>query len=80
MSSSTTSPTAVVDVTMPQLGVSVSEGTVVAWRKRPGDAVAYEETICEIATDKIDVECPAPRPASWRSCSPGRTRRSRSAR
>lgn len=60
MSSSTTSPTAVVDVTMPQLGVSVSEGTVVAWRKRPGDAVAYEETICEIATDKIDVECPAP--------------------
>lgn len=60
MSSSTTSATGVVEVTMPQLGVSVSEGTVVAWRKQPGDAVAYEETICEVATDKIDIECPAP--------------------
>jgi pyruvate/2-oxoglutarate dehydrogenase complex dihydrolipoamide acyltransferase (E2) component len=49
-----------VDVTMPQMGVSVSEGTVVEWRKRAGDWVAYEEPICDISTDKIDTEVPAP--------------------
>jgi pyruvate/2-oxoglutarate dehydrogenase complex dihydrolipoamide acyltransferase (E2) component len=48
------------DVTMPQMGVSVSEGTIVEWRKQVGDWVAYEETICEISTDKIDTEVPAP--------------------
>lgn len=58
MSSSSTDVT--VDVTMPQMGVSVSEGTIVAWRKQVGDWVAYEETICEIATDKIDTDCPSP--------------------
>jgi pyruvate/2-oxoglutarate dehydrogenase complex dihydrolipoamide acyltransferase (E2) component len=42
------------------MGVSVSEGTVVEWRKQVGDWVAYEETICEISTDKIDTEVPAP--------------------
>src|SRR5262245_38350115 len=45
---------------MPQLGVSISEGTLVTWRKQVGDEVAYEETICDIATDKIDFECPSP--------------------
>ena len=45
---------------MPQMGVSVSEGTIVEWRKRPGDWVAYEEPICDISTDKIDTEVPAP--------------------
>lgn len=60
-SSSTDRGTAtLVDVTMPQMGVSVSEGTVVEWRKQVGDWVAYEETICEISTDKIDTEVPAP--------------------
>jgi pyruvate/2-oxoglutarate dehydrogenase complex dihydrolipoamide acyltransferase (E2) component len=45
---------------MPQMGVSVAEGTVVEWRKQPGDWVLADETICEISTDKIDTEVPAP--------------------
>ncbi len=45
---------------MPQMGVSVAEGTVVIWHKRPGDWVRADETICEITTDKIDSEVPAP--------------------
>src|SRR3954471_14750596 len=45
---------------MPQMGVSVSEGTIVAWRKQPGDWVAYEEPIVDISTDKIDTEVPSP--------------------
>ncbi len=49
-----------VDVTMPQMGVSVAEGTVVAWRVGVGDAIEAEQTICEISTDKIDTEVPAP--------------------
>ncbi len=68
MSFSPTDPTApssadgatVVDVVMPQMGVSVAEGTVVAWHKRPGDWVLADETICEISTDKIDTDVPAP--------------------
>ncbi|HEV8151805.1 MAG TPA: dihydrolipoamide acetyltransferase family protein [Solirubrobacteraceae bacterium] len=59
MSSSSTDA-ALVDVTMPQMGVSVSEGTVVEWRKQVGDEVARDETICEISTDKIDTEVPSP--------------------
>ena len=49
-----------VDVTMPQMGVSVAEGTVVGWRVGVGDAIAAEQTICDISTDKIDTEVPAP--------------------
>ncbi|HXO09411.1 MAG TPA: biotin/lipoyl-containing protein, partial [Solirubrobacteraceae bacterium] len=49
-----------VDVTMPQMGVSVAEGTVVAWRVEIGDRIEAEQTICEISTDKIDTEVPAP--------------------
>jgi pyruvate/2-oxoglutarate dehydrogenase complex dihydrolipoamide acyltransferase (E2) component len=60
VSSSTTEAAAVVDVTMPQMGVSVAEGTVVAWAKQIDDAIAAEETICEISTDKIDTEVSAP--------------------
>jgi pyruvate/2-oxoglutarate dehydrogenase complex dihydrolipoamide acyltransferase (E2) component len=45
---------------MPQMGVSVAEGTVVEWRKQRGDWVEADETICEISTDKIDTEVPAP--------------------
>ena len=60
MSSSNIERAATVDVTMPQMGVSVVEGTVVEWRKRVGDAVAADETICEVSTDKIDTEVPAP--------------------
>ena len=60
MSSSSTEATQVVDVTMPQMGVSVAEGTVVAWRVEPGDRIEADQTICEITTDKIDTEVPAP--------------------
>jgi len=49
-----------VDVTMPQMGVSVAEGTVVAWRVEIGDRIEADATICEISTDKIDTEIPAP--------------------
>jgi pyruvate/2-oxoglutarate dehydrogenase complex dihydrolipoamide acyltransferase (E2) component len=49
-----------VDVTMPQMGVSVAEGTVVGWRVGVGDAIAADQTICDISTDKIDTEVPAP--------------------
>jgi pyruvate/2-oxoglutarate dehydrogenase complex dihydrolipoamide acyltransferase (E2) component len=55
------SPTeTLVDVTMPQMGVSVAEGTLVAWRVEVGERVAAEQTVCEISTDKIDTEVPAP--------------------
>jgi 2-oxoglutarate dehydrogenase dihydrolipoamide succinyltransferase (E2 component) len=49
-----------VEVTMPQMGVSVAEGTVVAWHKRVGDWVEADETLCEISTDKVDTEVPSP--------------------
>jgi pyruvate/2-oxoglutarate dehydrogenase complex dihydrolipoamide acyltransferase (E2) component len=45
---------------MPQMGVSVSEGTIVEWRKQVGDWVEYEEAIVDISTDKIDTEVPSP--------------------
>jgi pyruvate/2-oxoglutarate dehydrogenase complex dihydrolipoamide acyltransferase (E2) component len=60
VTSSHTDPQTVVEVTMPQMGVSVAEGTVVAWRAAVGDAIEAEQTICEISTDKIDTEVPAP--------------------
>jgi 2-oxoglutarate dehydrogenase complex dihydrolipoamide succinyltransferase (E2) component len=50
----------VVSVLMPQMGVSVAEGTIVEWRKRPGDWIEADEMVCDITTDKIDVEVPAP--------------------
>jgi 2-oxoglutarate dehydrogenase dihydrolipoamide succinyltransferase (E2 component) len=57
---SSSSTKTLVDVTMPQMGVSVAEGTVVAWRVEVGDRINAEETICEISTDKIDTEVPSP--------------------
>lgn len=45
---------------MPQMGVSVAEGTILAWRVSVGDSVAFEETVCDISTDKIDTELPSP--------------------
>ncbi|HEX7301259.1 MAG TPA: dihydrolipoamide acetyltransferase family protein [Solirubrobacteraceae bacterium] len=59
MSSSNTE-TSTVEVVMPQMGVSVSEGTIVEWRKQVGDWVEYEEPIVDISTDKIDTEVPSP--------------------
>jgi pyruvate/2-oxoglutarate dehydrogenase complex dihydrolipoamide acyltransferase (E2) component len=60
VSSSRTEAGTLVDVTMPQMGVSVAEGTVVAWRVEVGDRIEADATICEISTDKIDTEVPAP--------------------
>src|SRR5262245_27448573 len=51
---------AAVRVTMPQMGVSVAEGTIVEWLKQPGDEVAADEPVCVVTTDKVDVEIPAP--------------------
>jgi pyruvate/2-oxoglutarate dehydrogenase complex dihydrolipoamide acyltransferase (E2) component len=45
---------------MPQMGVSVSEGTIVEWHKDAGDEIGYEETIVSISTDKIDTDVPSP--------------------
>jgi 2-oxoglutarate dehydrogenase complex dihydrolipoamide succinyltransferase (E2) component len=53
-------PDGVVSVTMPQMGISVSEGTILEWRKQAGDAVEADETICDVTTDKVDVEIPCP--------------------
>jgi pyruvate dehydrogenase E2 component (dihydrolipoamide acetyltransferase) len=49
-----------VDVVMPQMGVSVSEGTITKWAKAEGDAVEADETLLEISTDKVDTEVPSP--------------------
>src|SRR5438105_2237728 len=57
---SSSSTETVVDVTMPQMGVSVAEGTVVEWKVEVGDRIEAEQTICDISTDKIDTEVPAP--------------------
>ncbi len=49
-----------VDITMPQMGVSVAEGTIVAWRVEVGDRVEADQTLCDISTDKIETEVPSP--------------------
>src|SRR4051812_44688470 len=49
-----------VEVVMPQMGDSVSEGTVLEWHKSEGDQVSQDETLVEISTDKVDAEVPAP--------------------
>ena len=51
---------AILDVVMPQMGVSVSEGTVLRWLKQIGDSVAADEPLLEISTDKVDTEVPSP--------------------
>jgi 2-oxoglutarate dehydrogenase E2 component (dihydrolipoamide succinyltransferase) len=45
---------------MPKMGISVSEGTILEWRKRPGDWIEADETIADVTTDKVDVEIPSP--------------------
>ncbi len=49
-----------IDVVMPAMGESVSEGTVLEWHRQPGDSIEADETIVEISTDKVDAEVPAP--------------------
>jgi 2-oxoglutarate decarboxylase len=52
--------TGTIEVVMPAMGDSVSEGTVLEWRKEVGDTIAADETLVEISTDKVDAEVPAP--------------------
>jgi pyruvate dehydrogenase E2 component (dihydrolipoamide acetyltransferase) len=47
-------------VTMPQLGETVTEGTILRWAKQVGDSVAEDEVLVEISTDKVDTEVPSP--------------------
>jgi pyruvate dehydrogenase E2 component (dihydrolipoamide acetyltransferase) len=49
-----------IDVVMPQMGVSVSEGTITKWLKQEGETVEADEPLLEISTDKIDTEVPSP--------------------
>lgn len=49
-----------VDLIMPKLGESIMEATILEWHKSPGDNVELDETILEIATDKVDTEIPSP--------------------
>lgn len=48
-----------IDVVMPKLGESIMEATILKWLKQPGDAIAQDETLLEIATDKVDSEVPS---------------------
>jgi 2-oxoglutarate dehydrogenase E2 component (dihydrolipoamide succinyltransferase) len=50
---------AIVDLVMPKLGESIMEATILKWHKQPGDTVAMDETVLEIATDKVDSEVPS---------------------
>lgn len=50
---------AIVDLVMPKMGESIMEATVLKWHKQPGDSVKMDETMLEIATDKVDSEVPS---------------------
>ncbi len=49
-----------VTVNMPQLGETVTEGTILSWAKQVGDTIAEDEVLLEISTDKVDTEVPSP--------------------
>lgn len=48
-----------IDLVMPKMGESITEATILKWHKKPGDAVKMDETVLEIATDKVDSEVPS---------------------
>lgn len=50
---------AMIDLVMPKLGESIMEATILKWHKKPGDTVALDETLLDIATDKVDSEVPS---------------------
>ena len=50
----------VIDVVMPKMGESITEGTILEWYKKVGEHIAVDETLLEIGTDKVDSEIPAP--------------------
>ena len=49
-----------IDVIMPKMGESITEGTILEWKKNIGDSIALDETLLEISTDKVDSEIPSP--------------------
>src|SRR5207302_10973412 len=49
-----------IEIKVPSLGESITEATVAKWLKRPGEAVAADEPIAELETDKVTLEVPAP--------------------
>src|SRR3990172_1754258 len=49
-----------ITVTMPQLGETVTEGTILRWAKKQGDTIREDEVLLEISTDKVDTEIPSP--------------------
>src|SRR3954454_15683785 len=49
-----------VEITMPQMGESVTEGTILEWRKQVGDPVEQDEALLDVSTDKVDTEVPSP--------------------
>lgn len=51
---------AVIEMVMPKMGESIMEGTILKWNKKPGDAIDQDESVLEIATDKVDSEVPSP--------------------
>src|SRR3954467_5400835 len=48
------------EVTLPQLGETVTEGTITRWFKKVGDSVSADEALFEVSTDKVDTEVPSP--------------------
>ena len=48
------------EIRVPTLGESVTEATIATWFKKPGETVSTDEMICELETDKVTVEVPAP--------------------
>ncbi|MFQ6614150.1 MAG: biotin/lipoyl-containing protein, partial [Fidelibacterota bacterium] len=50
----------IVDIVMPKMGESITEGTILEWRKAVGDRIEKDEILLEIGTDKVDSEIPSP--------------------
>ena len=49
----------IIDIVMPKMGESITEGTILEWRKKVGDPIALDEILLEIGTDKVDSEIPS---------------------
>ena len=49
----------IIDVVMPKMGESITEGTILEWRKKVGDTIELDEILLEIGTDKVDSEVPS---------------------
>src|SRR6059058_630313 len=52
--------TATIQITLPEMGESVTEGTILEWLKQVGDEVELEQGLVEVSTDKVDTEVPSP--------------------